>query len=172
MQGRQLAIEEPDAVNDERALVLPAETPRAAAGEDGRTPACQFSASIHSIYQKNEGRGNRARARRRAASGHRRSLPDRLEFYENWLNPQGLRDGTIGLAPLQRRAQLPAHEGDAYEAVTRRAGEYAARLDGRRAARVATAGLLALLPRFAAPRARLRVARNLVHAAYTGSRAT
>ena len=27
-------------------------------------------------------------------------LPDRLEFYENWLHPQGLRDGTIGLAPL------------------------------------------------------------------------
>ena len=27
-------------------------------------------------------------------------LPGRLEFYENWLNPTGLRNGTIGLAPL------------------------------------------------------------------------
>ena len=27
-------------------------------------------------------------------------LPTRLEFYENWLNVAGLREGTIGLAPL------------------------------------------------------------------------
>ena len=27
-------------------------------------------------------------------------LPTRLEFYEAWLNPAGLRDGKIGLAPL------------------------------------------------------------------------
>ena len=38
-------------------------------------------------------------------------LPDRLEFYENWLNPQGLRNGTIGLAPLGARARIPAHGG-------------------------------------------------------------
>ena len=35
-------------------------------------------------------------------------LPTRLEFYENWLNAEGLRDGTIGLAPLLRGAELPA----------------------------------------------------------------
>jgi hypothetical protein len=29
-------------------------------------------------------------------------LPTRLEFYESWLNPSGLRDGRIGLAPLAR----------------------------------------------------------------------
>ena len=28
------------------------------------------------------------------------TLPDRLEFYENWLTVEGLREGTIGLAPL------------------------------------------------------------------------
>ena len=48
-------------------------------------------------------------------------LPDRLEFYENWLNPQGLRDGTIGLAPLhavlsflrtgRRRLRARDHDG-------------------------------------------------------------
>jgi hypothetical protein len=27
-------------------------------------------------------------------------LPDRLDFYENWLHAKGLREGTIGLAPL------------------------------------------------------------------------
>jgi hypothetical protein len=53
-------------------------------------------------------------------------LPDRLEFYENWLNPQGLRDGTIGLAPLNAVLSFLRTEGDAYEAVTRRAGRYAA----------------------------------------------
>jgi hypothetical protein len=26
--------------------------------------------------------------------------PNRLEFYENWLSPSGMRDGRIGLAPL------------------------------------------------------------------------
>jgi len=26
--------------------------------------------------------------------------PTRLEFYENWLSPSGMRDGRIGLAPL------------------------------------------------------------------------
>ena len=26
--------------------------------------------------------------------------PMRLEFYENWLSPAGMRDGRIGLAPL------------------------------------------------------------------------
>jgi hypothetical protein len=26
--------------------------------------------------------------------------PNRLEFYENWLSPTGMRDGRIGLAPL------------------------------------------------------------------------
>jgi len=29
-------------------------------------------------------------------------LPDRLEYYEEWLSPDGLRDGSIGLAPASR----------------------------------------------------------------------
>ena len=33
-------------------------------------------------------------------------LPSRLEFYEAWLNPSGLRDGRIGLAPLAALALL------------------------------------------------------------------
>ena len=53
-------------------------------------------------------------------------LPDRLEFYENWLNAEGLRNGTIGLAPLAAVLGFLRTEGDAYDAVTRRAGEYAA----------------------------------------------
>ena len=53
-------------------------------------------------------------------------LPDRLEFYENWLNAEGLRNGTIGLAPLAAVLGFLRTEGDAYDSVTRRAGEYAA----------------------------------------------
>lgn len=53
-------------------------------------------------------------------------LPDRLEFYESWLNPQGLRDGTIGLAPFNAVLSFLRTEGPAYDLVTATAGEYAA----------------------------------------------
>src|SRR5215210_2205685 len=53
-------------------------------------------------------------------------LPTRLEFYENWLNVAGLREGTIGLAPLLAVLSFLRAEGAAYALVTTRAGEYAA----------------------------------------------
>ena len=53
-------------------------------------------------------------------------LPDRLAFYENWLNAEGLREGTIGLAPLYAVLSFLRQEGDVYQTITARAGEYAA----------------------------------------------
>jgi hypothetical protein len=53
-------------------------------------------------------------------------LPTRLAFYENWLNAEGLRDGTIGLAPLYAVLSFLRQEGAAYNIITTRAGEYAA----------------------------------------------
>src|SRR5690349_1567439 len=53
-------------------------------------------------------------------------LPTRLTFYENWLNAEGLREGTIGLAPLYAVLSFLRHEGEAYNIITTRAGEYAA----------------------------------------------
>src|SRR2546421_7492426 len=53
-------------------------------------------------------------------------LPTRLGFYENWLNAEGLREGTIGLAPFYAVLSFLRQEGDAYEIITTRAGEYAA----------------------------------------------
>ena len=53
-------------------------------------------------------------------------LPTRLEFYENWLNVAGLREGTIGLAPLTAVLSFLRTEGHAYGLITQRAGEYAA----------------------------------------------
>src|SRR5690349_369213 len=53
-------------------------------------------------------------------------LPTRLEFYEAWLNPAGLRDGKIGLAPLAAVLSFLRQEGEAYHLITARAGEYTA----------------------------------------------
>jgi hypothetical protein len=98
------------------------------------------------------------------------TLPTRLEFYENWINTTGLREGTIGLAPLSAVLSFLRTEGDAYQAITTRAGEYAGDWTvntltplERRIVRGLPASLRA--------RAALRVARMLVRSTYPGSRA-
>ena len=53
-------------------------------------------------------------------------LPDRLPFYENWLDAKGLREGTIGLAPLYAVLSFLRQETGAYALVMARAGEYGA----------------------------------------------
>jgi len=53
-------------------------------------------------------------------------LPTRLEFYESWLNPGGLREGRIGLAPLAAVLSFLRLEGEPYHLITARAGEYTA----------------------------------------------
>src|SRR3954469_19861560 len=53
-------------------------------------------------------------------------LPARLEFYEAWLNPAGLRDGRIGLAPLAAGLGFLRQGGEPYRLVAARAGEYTA----------------------------------------------
>jgi hypothetical protein len=54
------------------------------------------------------------------------TLPQRLSFYESWLHAEGLRDGTIGLAPLYAVLSFLRQEVAPYETITRSAGEYAA----------------------------------------------
>lgn len=53
--------------------------------------------------------------------------PSRLEFYEEWLSPKGMRDGRIGLAPLGAVLSF-VHREDApnNDAIVSRAGRYAA----------------------------------------------
>jgi hypothetical protein len=53
-------------------------------------------------------------------------LPERLEYYEEWLSPDGLRDGSIGLAPVTAVLAFLRTEGEAYRAVVTRAGTLAA----------------------------------------------
>ena len=96
-------------------------------------------------------------------------LPDRLEFYENWLSVSGLREGTIGLAPLHAVLSFLRGEGQDYARVVARAGEYAAEwtvgsLPGleRR--------LMRAMPHGLRVRAALRTARVLVRNTYPGTR--
>ena len=97
-------------------------------------------------------------------------LPDRLEFYENWLSVAGLREGTIGLAPLHAVLSFLRGEGEVYAQVVSRAGEYAAQwtVNGLPALE---RRLLRTLPLRLRTRAGLRTARRLVRATYPGSRA-
>jgi bacteriochlorophyll 4-vinyl reductase len=53
-------------------------------------------------------------------------IPTRLEFYEGWLSPAGLRDGRIGPGPLAAVLSFLRSEPEAYDIVAARAGEYAA----------------------------------------------
>lgn len=97
-------------------------------------------------------------------------VPSRLEFYENWLTPIGLRDGTIGLAPLAAVLSFLRREDGFYEPVTARAGEYAARWT---LADVSGLRGLALksMPRPVRIRAAMAIGRDLVRTSYAGSRA-
>jgi bacteriochlorophyll 4-vinyl reductase len=97
-------------------------------------------------------------------------LPTRLEFYEAWLNPSGLRDGRIGLAPLAAVLSFLRQEGEPYQLVAARAGEYTAEWT------VADLPPLQRAVIRAAPaplRRRMvaRVARQMVRNTYRGSRA-
>ena len=97
-------------------------------------------------------------------------LPTRLEFYEAWLNPAGLRDGHIGLAPLAAVLSFLRQEGQAYWLVMARAGEYASEwmvgdLSGLHRL------LLRSAPRAIRIRLLMRLSRTLVRRTYRGSRA-
>src|SRR5262249_3748280 len=97
-------------------------------------------------------------------------LPTRLSFYENWLNAEGLREGTIGLAPLYAVLSFLRQEGDAYDMITTRAGEYAAEWTVQSMPPVRRT-MVQVSPAWLRRRILLRVARRLVHDPYHGSRA-
>jgi hypothetical protein len=97
-------------------------------------------------------------------------LPTRLEFYENWLNTVGLREGTIGLAPLSAVLSFLRTEGEAYGLITARAGQYAADWTVNSLSAFERRFIRAL-PAPLRVRAALRTARSLVRSTYPGSRA-
>src|SRR6185295_888030 len=89
-------------------------------------------------------------------------LPTRLGFYENWLNAEGLREGTIGLAPRYAVLSFLRQEGEAYRLITTRAGEYAAEWTVQ-SMPPAQRTLLKASPVWLRTRILLRLARRLVH---------
>jgi hypothetical protein len=98
-------------------------------------------------------------------------LPARLGFYENWLHAEGLRDGTIGLAPLYAVLSFLRQEGDdVYDRITKCAGEYAAEWTVESMAPFERT-LTKAAPPWLRSRLLLRLLDRLVHESYTGSRA-
>ena len=97
-------------------------------------------------------------------------LPTRLGFYENWLNAEGLREGTIGLAPLYAVLSFLRQEGAAYNLITTRAGEYAAEWTVESMAPLRRS-LIRAAPLWLRRRMLLRLSKQLVRDSYRGSRA-
>ncbi len=97
-------------------------------------------------------------------------LPIRLEFYENWLNVAGMREGTIGLGPLFAVLSFLRGEGSVYGPIMTRAGEYAADWNVRELP-AWERWLIGILPSWLRTRAALRKSRALVRATYPSTRA-
>jgi bacteriochlorophyll 4-vinyl reductase len=97
-------------------------------------------------------------------------LPMRLGFYEGWLNAEGLRDGTIGLAPLYAVLSFLRQEGDAYQRIMTQAGTYAAEWSVESMPSLQRR-LIKGAPAWLRGRLLLRCARQLVRDSYRGSRA-
>jgi hypothetical protein len=98
-------------------------------------------------------------------------LPSRLEFYENWLNPMGLRDGRIGLAQLTAVLSFLRVEGPSYDDVMAHAGGCAAEWTFAEIAPIGRA-FLRSLPVGLRARLALRIARQLIRESCHTSRAT
>ncbi len=97
-------------------------------------------------------------------------LPTRLEFYEAWLNPSGLRDGRIGLAPLAAVLSFLRQEGEPYTLIAARAGEYTAEWTVADMPAFQRAVLRAAPPRIRIHLV-MRLARQMIRNTYRGSRA-
>jgi bacteriochlorophyll 4-vinyl reductase len=97
-------------------------------------------------------------------------LPSRLEFYESWLNPTGLREGRIGLAPLAAVLSFLRQEGEPYHLVAARAGEYTAEWTVADLPPLQRT-IIRAAPMVLRPRLVMGVARQMVKNTYGASRA-
>jgi hypothetical protein len=97
-------------------------------------------------------------------------IPTRLEFYENWLHATGMRDGRIGLAPLAAVLSFLRQEGEPYELVTGRAGEYAAQWTFDNLSPIRRA-LIRSLPTSLRARMALQITKRVIRHSYLDSRA-
>ena len=96
-------------------------------------------------------------------------MPARLEFYEGWLSPAGLRAGRIGVAPMAAVLSFLRQEGEPYRLVAGRAGEYAAEWSVAELSPLRRR-LLTALPPSIRMRLVLSLAGGIVRNTYKGSR--
>ena len=96
-------------------------------------------------------------------------LPDQAGVLRELAERLGLREGTIGLAPLTAVLSFLRTEGEAYGAITARAGRYAAEWTVRGLPTLERR-MIAVLPTPLRARAALRAARQLVRSTYPGTR--
>jgi bacteriochlorophyll 4-vinyl reductase len=97
-------------------------------------------------------------------------LPTRLAFYENWLNAEGLRGGTIGLGAVNAVLSFLRQEGSAYRAITARAGEYTAEWTVQTMSGFQRS-ILNAAPAWLRTRLLLRIGRRLVNDCFQGTHA-
>ena len=97
-------------------------------------------------------------------------LPTRLSFYEDFLPPEGLREGTIGMAPLSAVLSFLRQEGQAYDLVVARAGACAAEWTAESMAPFERS-MIASAPAWLRGRLVLRLGRQLVRHSCEQSRA-
>jgi hypothetical protein len=98
--------------------------------------------------------------------------PTRLDFYENWLSPTGMRDGRLGLAPLGAVLSFLYREGPpTNDRIARRAGMHAADWTF---AELSTfrRRIIERLPAWLRTRAALAIGRKLVKTTVRRSRVT
>jgi len=99
-------------------------------------------------------------------------LPQRIDYYEEWLRPDALRDGRIGLAPITAvLGFLRTERDDTHDRVMARAGRLAAdwTVDSLPAVR---RRIIRALPRWLRARAAARAATGIVRDVLSTSRAT
>jgi bacteriochlorophyll 4-vinyl reductase len=99
-------------------------------------------------------------------------VPTRLEFYENWITPPGLRDGKFGLAPLHAVLSFLRLEGQpTYERVMTKAGQHTADWAYAELSSVERA-LVRSFPIGLRARWALRLSKRLVAQTFKGSKAS
>ena len=163
LQDFELPYDDGTAMDDESALVLPAESARLAARENrrrrrpGHEPLIMTEARVGRLL---------------AACLHQAILdvlPFRLEFYEHWLTSEGMRDGSIGLAPTTAVLSFLRAEGESYQQIMTRAGQLAAEWS-LMSASATSKGSILWLPGPLRTRAGLRMASSIIRDVSTATR--
>jgi hypothetical protein len=99
-------------------------------------------------------------------------VPARLDFYENWLTPPGLRAGKFGLGPLHAVLSFLRLEGrSTYDSIMTRAGQYSADWAYAELSSVERA-VVRSMPMGVRSRWALRLSRKLISNTFRGSKAS